>query len=122
MTTTKTGQKKPDERMAFAAWLALPLSERRPITQREWAAEHNVDQGTLSGWKRTPEVMQVLEQWRESFKPEIGEVVAKMLDAARRGDVPAARLVGDWFGLEAPKKLEHSGKVGLLEWLGSNAE
>lgn len=115
----KSRQKSADLRMDFAKWLVDPM---RVGNQQDWAAEHKVDAATLSDWKRHPEVRAVLDGWREAMRPGVSQVVMAVFQRAKGGDMQAARLFGEWFGLGAPKKVDLSGKIGLMEWLGSNAE
>lgn len=110
----KTGQGKPSLRMEFARWLIDPS---RTGTQEEWAQEHGLAASTLSDWKRHPEVRGVLASWRESYRPDFGQVVDAMFQKAKRGDVQAARLLGDWLGENAPTKIDQTTRTTLADYL-----
>lgn len=95
-------------RIEFGSWLVSP---DRQGTQREWAAAHGIsDPGTLSHWKKRPEVMAVIAAWREDYRLSFSDVVLaihrKAIGASTRGDVQAARLLGDWLGENAPQQIE----------------
>ena len=47
------------EQILFAEWLALPMSERHPSTQKELSAQLGVSDQTLSNWKDIPEIWDV---------------------------------------------------------------
>ena len=56
MGTFTFNQKKLDEKAAFVKWLVLPPRDRVPQTQTELAEELGVHSGTLSNWKREPDL------------------------------------------------------------------
>lgn len=93
-------------RMAFAAWLVLPPSQREPKTQDELAKQLGVAASTLSQWRRLPVIQAITKDWRESYKAHFSEVVDAMLRQARRGNVPAARLLAEILGELSPTKAE----------------
>lgn len=110
----KRGQEKPELRREFTNWLMDP---DRAGTQEEWALEHGVAPSTLSVWKRHPEVRGALASWRESYKPDFAQVVDAMFQKAKRGDVQAARLLGDWLGENAPTKVDQTTRMTLADYL-----
>ncbi len=92
--------------MRFAQWLVLPESKRQPKTQGELARELGVSRTTLSTWRRLPVIQAIVSDWRNSYKAHFNEVVDAMLRQARRGNVPAARLLAEILGELAPTKIE----------------
>lgn len=85
-------------RAEYADWL---MTRRRGETQQEWAKAHGLSEFTVVRWKRHPEVVQLLSEWRTRVKSEFGLVAANMMRLAM-GDgpqaVPAARLLADVLG------------------------
>lgn len=102
------GQRDDSGRMRFASWLVLPPSQRLPKTQRELAKEMGIANSTLSAWRRLPLIQAVTRDWRESYKAHFSEVVDALMRQARRGNVPAARLLAEVLGELAPTKLEQT--------------
>src|SRR5882672_4963242 len=104
----KTANPQPTEKVAekeaFKLWLAMPSWERVPKSQQELAKRLNVDEGTLSDWKRIPgfkdEVTKLAKEWAQAFLPD---VLGAMVHAAadRLGGTAADRklflqYVQDW--------------------------
>lgn len=95
-------------RVEFATWL---ISPDRQGTQRAWAAEHGIrDAATLSDWKKRPEIKLLITAWAESYRTAWPDVVLAMhrkaIGETTKGDVGAARLLGDWLGENAPQQIE----------------
>lgn len=101
-------------RVEFAAWLINP---QRDGSMKEWAEAHELNEHTLTEWKRRKDIREILSKWREDMQSEVPLVVARVLQAAVRGDLQAARLVGDWFGLNAPKDLNLTGQIEHVAYM-----
>lgn len=112
----KNGE-KTSERAAFIEWWFTV--GRDPKTQTEWAVANNVAIQTLSEWKRSPEFVGRQEAYRTHFRADFVDATRVMLGLAKKGDVSAYQAVARVLGENAPEKLEHTGKQGLLEWLGA---
>lgn len=98
------GQRNDTGRMRFASWLVLTPSQRDPRTQQELAKEMGVANSTLSAWRRLPLIQAITKDWRESYKAHFSEVVDALMRQARRGNVPASRLLAEILGELAPTK------------------
>ena len=69
--------------LAFAEWLAFPTSTRIPKTQKEWAKQQGIWEGTLAEWKKIPELWEVRDSYfttdmKEAI-PEAGAVIIKQM-------------------------------------------
>jgi hypothetical protein len=102
----KRGQRQDENRMAFAAWLSTPAADRQPKTQRAFAKTLGVAHSTLVEWRRHPAVLAVLQGWRDTYKANFSQVVEALERKARKGDVPAARLLAEVLGELSAAKSE----------------
>lgn len=65
-----TGLRKPSTYLLFCDWIAQPEGMRNPISQKEFAKLHKVDEDTLTAWKQRKGFWAVVDkrvkaQWRE---------------------------------------------------------
>ncbi len=92
-SSTDAGLRHGDEYLEFISWTALPVSERHPGTQKELASQFGVSEWTLSQWKLRNgfwlEVEKIRKEWGRGKTPD---VLAGLLEKAKAGDAPAARL------------------------------
>jgi hypothetical protein len=102
----RTGTAKPEERMAFAAWLIDP--DREPRTQTEYAELHGLSRSTLSEWRKSPDVVAILEGWRASYSKAFVRVMDAAFQKAIRGDVSAMRFLADVLGMNSPQRIEQT--------------
>lgn len=116
-----TGSNPADEytatRAEYARWLMDP--EKRG-TQQQWAADHKVSEFTVSRWRHHPEVLGLLAAWRTNLTPEFAKIVANMIRLAMGTGpqaVAAAKLCADVMGMNAPTKLDVSGKMTMADFL-----
>lgn len=90
---TTNGMRHRDEFLEFVDWTALPTCQRYPKTQKELAKKFGVSEWTLSQWKLREdfwlEVNKIRKEWGRGKTPE---VLAGLLEKAKSGDAPAARL------------------------------
>lgn len=90
---TTIGIRHRDEFLEFVDWTALPTSQRHPKTQKGLATKFGVSEWTLSQWKLREdfwlEVNKTRKEWGRGKTPE---VLAGLLEKAKSGDAPAARL------------------------------
>ena len=83
------------EQEEYLAWLLTPEMQRQPLTKREWAAEHDVHQNTLTNWEKRKNF---IERWRLGIEGlnQSPERTQKLLDAlydkGLEGDVRSAEL------------------------------
>jgi hypothetical protein len=91
------------QQIAFAEYLALPPSKRKPLYQKDFAKEIGVTEQSLCGWKNIPELWIVRD---EVMGNQARELVAKaqgILDKAmdsrnEKIKLEAAKDVMDRFG------------------------
>jgi hypothetical protein len=101
------------DQFKFIEWLALPKTERQPKTQKLFAREIGVDEGTLSDWKRLPGFMDdVTARARKQMQDAMSDVYGALVKAASKGDVQAIKLFFEMAGEYTPKQ-EFKGNVGL---------
>lgn len=87
------GGKKDAERLQFTEWLALPSEMRKPKHQGELAKQLGVDSGTLSDWKRSPDLWdQVRKLVDEGVKEHHADVISATVKAAKCGNIQAQNL------------------------------
>jgi hypothetical protein len=71
----KHGNKKVSVQTEFARWCATPEPLRDPQTQGEFARLHNVNEATLSRWRREPEfwdeVKKGIKVWNKERLPNV---------------------------------------------------
>lgn len=104
-------------RIEYAEWLIDP---DRTGTQEQWAEAHGVHFVTVSRWKKHPEVVGVLAAFRERLAGEFALAATNMLRLAK-GDgpqaVPAFRAIAEVMGMNAPQKLDVTGRMTLADFL-----
>ena len=81
-----------------------------------------MDEATLSGWKKHPEVLGILASWRDPFKARFGEVASALHRRAVKGHVPAARALADILGENSPDRLEVRNATNLADFLREHQE
>jgi hypothetical protein len=105
------------EKVAFKLWLAMPSWERDPQDQRALAKKLQVDEGTLSDWKRIPgfmdEVADLARQWARQFIPDVfGAMVHSAADRLG-GTAQDRKLFLQYFQDWAPReRQEVTGRDG----------
>lgn len=71
--------------MAFAEWLATPVTEREPKTQKALAEQLGVTPDTLVDWKKLPEVWDyrdsILRQTGKDLVPEALKKLKELLES-----------------------------------------
>lgn len=69
------GIEKVPEFLKFIEWLSIPKAFREPKTQKELALQLQVDEATLSDWKKRPqiwdEVVDRTKQWARERTPNV---------------------------------------------------
>jgi hypothetical protein len=96
LTVLKAGQ------IRLAEWLATPIVERQPKTQKELAMQLGVSEATLCNWKQDPEIW----EYRD-----------KLLRQAGKDKVPdAIKKVGDLMDCENKKVELEAAKDILSRW------
>lgn len=100
------GARNDQARLEFAAWLIDP--ERQPRTQREYAELHGHSESTVSEWRKAPDVLAVLQGWRESYSRSFVRVMDAAFRKAIAGDNGAMRFVADMLGMAAPTRIEQT--------------
>lgn len=83
--TKRRPTEKVAEKAAFKIWLATPSWLREPKFQQDLAKVLQVEESTLSDWKKTPgfqaEVDDLAMQWARGFFPDVvGAMVATAAD------------------------------------------
>ena len=88
-----TSPRHETEFKEFIGWIALPIKERQPETQKELAEQFGLSEWTLSQWKKRDgfwmEVNDVRKEWGKGKTPE---VMNGLYERAKTGDPAAARL------------------------------
>ena len=96
----------PDSWAAFLEWL-LRGAERKPLTQKEWAAENGVHEDTMRRWKRDP---RFIREWDRraaelNVSPERTQSVIDALHSkAVGGSVQAANLYLQYVDKFTPRR------------------
>lgn len=106
-TDDASGEKvMPDLWRDFLDWLLLG-PDRQPLTQREWAQEHELHEDSLRRWKRDP---RFIREWDRrasevNVSPErVQGVVDALWARAAEGDVKAAGLYLQYVDKFTPKR------------------
>jgi hypothetical protein len=117
VTTAPTGAKSwsPDQ-IVLQAWLALPKAAREPRSQRALAAELEVDESTLSDWKKLPGFNDAV--YALVIDHVVGELVPVLhaqVREAKKGSLPHAQWLAEICGKWTPRaRLDHSGTVEVV--------
>ena len=105
------------EQLRFAIWLATPVAERQPETQRQVARMLRVHPSTLSHWKLdaliTAEAMRLK---RELVKMHVINGLDAQGSKAATGDLDALKFLMRFAGLESFDDLD-----GSAPMVGANA-
>lgn len=108
-------------KVAYVGYLLDP--DQHKGTQRDWAARHGVDEATLSRWKQDDFVLDLLKRATSLMEPVWAQALAALASIAvdRTHDhcVAAVRELGKLMKKYPSEKLEVSGRMGLIDWLGS---
>jgi Helix-turn-helix of insertion element transposase len=93
------------DQLRFIEWLATPKQYRKPKTQRLFAQVIQVDEATLSDWKRLDGFLDdVTALARFHLKGSLSDIFAALSKAAIAGDVPAIKLALEVAGEYTPKQ------------------
>lgn len=96
----------------FQEWLALPEVERLPLTQRMLAQELQINEATLSRWRKLPgfeaEVQRII---KENFGDALADVIGAFKSEAKKGSYNHQKLYFEMLGMYTPKQ-ELLGKDG----------
>lgn len=88
-----TSPRHDSEYKEFIGWIALPIKERQPQTQKELAEQFGLSEWTLSTWKSRSGFWQEVEKLRKEWgKNKTPEVLDGLFERAKTGDPAAARL------------------------------
>lgn len=103
------------DQLAFQAWLALPSGARNPRSQRALALQLEVDEGTLSDWKRLPAWADAVYALAMShLTADLVPVLQAQVKQAKDGSLPHAQwlfqLAGKWE--PGASRHEHTGAGG----------
>jgi hypothetical protein len=101
----KLGQpQKANEYYSFIEWVALPEPLRKPATQQELAAQLNLDEGTLSDWKRRedfwPQVRAEVRRWARGNTANVVDALYRRI--IRTGEPASVRLWLEAFSQDIP--------------------
>lgn len=107
--TTEGMQENADKWTAnqrkFIDWLALPCVKRDPPTQVKLASQLNVNETTLTRWRKLPGFMQeVQELIRENLGDELHEVMFAFKEEAKKGSFQHQKLYFEMLGLHVDKQ------------------
>lgn len=88
----------------FQEWLALPEIERMPLNQRALAKELELNEATLSRWRRLPGFeVEVQRLIRENIGDALAEVMYAFKAEAKKGSFPHQRMYFEMIGFYTPK-------------------
>jgi len=94
-------------------WMSIPKAERKPKTQTLFAKLHDVDERTLSDWKRINGFSEeVAKLARFLLKDAITDIYAALAKRAIEGDVPAIKLAMEMMQEYTPRQ-EISGTLAV---------
>lgn len=90
------GLRKIPEFIRFVEWCAIPDALKEPKTQKELALLINVEQGTLSDWKKRPEYYDLVrDEMRRWGKGKTQNIIGALYrKAVQEGNAQEAKL---WF-------------------------
>ncbi len=95
------GIQKVAEFIEFVYWFATPRRNRKISTQKEFAALINIDEDTLTDWKRRPEFWSLLKtalkKWCQEQVPEVMDGLHYA--ACKKGNSAAAKVILQFAGL-----------------------
>ena len=95
--------------MATQIWLAMSKEERMPRTQRELAKLLNVNEMTISRWKKLPGFQEEVTAIARSFLVvDLPEIYAALRKEAKAGSLPHIKVVLDLTGEFQVSALNHS--------------
>lgn len=100
------GEVKPwsPDQEAFLAWLALPSFAREPRSQRAFAAQLEVDEATLSRWKKLPGFGAAVARLAlEQVKAELAPILFAQVVQAKKGSLPHAQWLFEVTGVWTPR-------------------
>lgn len=73
--------------ISFVEWLATPIIERQPKTQKELALQLGVSEATLCNWKQNPEVWDYRDKLlRQAGKDKVPDAIKKIGDLMECGN------------------------------------
>lgn len=107
------------KREEFYIWYFNP---QREGTQGDWAKANGIDNGTITNWKRRPDFIAKMEEWRKTYREDADEAVRNLIrfshDPNPRVALPAIKILVDVMGYTSPIKVEHTAKgMGLMDYL-----
>lgn len=89
----------------FQEWLALPDLERMPLNQRALAKELELNEATLSRWRRLPgfetEVQRLI---RENIGDALADVMGAFKAEAKKGSFPHQKMYFEMIGFYTQKQ------------------
>ena len=92
------------EQQQFIEWLATPKKQRKPATQKAFAASIGTHEVTVCEWKRKPELMNAVRELSRAYlKDELPDIYSALIEKAKTGDVPAIKLAMEMTGEYVPK-------------------
>jgi len=80
------------EQIRFAEWLAMPLDERNPSTQRDLALVLDVSEITLSHWKKIGEIRDIMDDIISARGKELVPLAIKKLKGLLNSDNSKVQL------------------------------
>jgi hypothetical protein len=109
-------------RAHLVEWLALPVFQREPKTQAEFAKNFHVHFTTVSSWKAEPGFMdRVRDRANEIAREGHPDVVKALLRNIHDGDTQAIKIYPDYFQSMKPVEKIQVQKQ-LREWTDEELE
>jgi hypothetical protein len=115
---TKGAKRWSTEQREFMAWLAMPRTERTPVTQLALAKELGVHYVTLSKWRYDPRfIVEVNNLKRPQIAARYPEIIDALIEQAERGSYQHQKTYLELIGEYKPPKqeVELSGGISMIE-------
>lgn len=116
----KQPNRKPEERARFAEWLATPPDLREPKTQKGLAKQLEVNEWTLSLWKKDPEILEAVKGLNDTLvELQLPRVMEALVALCEDKETPTVALASIKVFLQAVGRFQENPVVGFPAGVGT---